>query len=250
LNVAKNPFLPTITPEKTMQNKALTSLISLPLLFSTQYLCAQQNETRYNQISFNASAETEVANDLLVVTMQSQDSGEDLQQLADQVNKNMSWAIEQAKKHERIQYQTLNYSTTPRYEKGRQAGWQVSQSLKISGTDAADIAKLMGRLQQKLQTQSVNYQVTPEAREAAEKTLTASALEKFTAKAGEISKSLNMGSYKLVSLSVNGSNEPQPRPMFAMSRMVAAEAAMAPPAIEAGSQTVTVSVSGTIELQP
>jgi len=215
------------------------------LLFFSSAVLAEPADN-YNRISFNSSAETEIPNDLLVVTMSARSAGDNLQKLSDDVNKTMKWALQQAKKQPEVKFQTLNYSTSPRYSKGKQTGWQVTQSLKLSSTDTASIVKLMGKLQQQLQTGSVSYQVTPEAREQTEQELTKTALNKFSQQADQIRKTLQRSSYKIVAINIGG-NHQQPRPLMAMSRMLEADA-MAAPAIEAGSQTVKVTISGTIEL--
>ncbi len=200
-----------------MPDSRVTSLLiilAIILPFNSQATEAPH----YNQISFSTSAETEISNDLLVIVMSAKSIGGDLQKLSDDVNKN------------------------------KQDGWQVSQSLKLSGTDVSSITQLMGKLQKQLHTDSVGYQITPLQRENIEQKLTTEALQKFSRQAERISKDLNSSSYKIVSVNINSNRQPGPRPMMAMSRMVSAADSITPPAIEAGSQTVKINISGTIEL--
>ncbi len=230
-----------------MPDSRVTSLLiilAIILPFNSQATEAPH----YNQISFSTSAETEISNDLLVIVMSAKSIGGDLQQLSDDVNKNMRRAVDLTRKFPAVKYQTLNYSTSPRYNKGKQDGWQVSQSLKLSGTDVSSITQLMGKLQKQLHTDSVGYQITPLQRENIEQKLTTEALQKFSRQAERISKDLNSSSYKIVSVNINSNRQPGPRPMMAMSRMVSAADSITPPAIEAGSQTVKINISGTIEL--
>ena len=76
------------------------------------------------------------------------------------------------------------------------------------------------------------------------------AIERFKAKAGDVAKGFGFSQYSLREISVNtegdGGYVPRPR-MMAMAASAKMEDAAVP--VEAGKATVTVTVSGSIQLQ-
>ena len=93
---------------------------------------------------------------------------------------------------------------------------------------------------------SINYAVSKSARDAVEEALTTAALEQFKRRAQLIARDLGRKSYRIVQLHINTQSGGQ-QPIVYAARVETMKAAPAP-AIEAGVQTVTVGVSGTIEV--
>lgn len=206
------------------------------------------DDIRYNQVSFNVSAEADIANDQLVIVMTALEKGRDLEKLADTVNKTMTWALKEADKLENIKAQTLNYSTQPNYSKGKQTGWQVSQSLSLKSTSTEDLSDLMSRLQTRLQVQSASYQVTTDKKNQLTDKLTTDALALFSQKAEKIASALQHKSYKIVQINLHSDSPGHPRPMVGMARSMMASEAVTAPSFEPGTQKVSVTASGTIEV--
>lgn len=230
----------------------MKNLLLIAITFLTAFSIAQANNELavYNQVSFSVTAQAEIDNDILVILLRAHEKGRDLETLADKINKNMSWAVKLANRSDAVKSQTRNYQTSPWYEKGKQKGWQVSQSLSLSSSNLEEISQLMEQLQTRMQVQSSNYQVSPDKLEELTENLTETALQKFSSRAGVISQTLGSKDYKIVKIQVHSSSSNQPRPMMATEMMrSAAVKTVAAPTFEAGTQKVTVSASGTIELQ-
>ena len=225
----------------------LITIISLTAFSSAQ---AHDDHTVYNQVTFSSAAQAEIGNDVLVITMRAHEKGRNLETLSDNINKTMDWAVKLANRSNDIKSQTRNYQTSPWYEKGKQKGWQISQSLSLSSSNLEEISQLMQQLQTKMQVQSSNYQVSPEKLEKLTGNLTQSALQKFSQRASTISQTLGSDKYKIVKIQISSSSDNHPRPMMAMESMRSASVqSVAAPTFEAGTQKVTVTASGTIELQ-
>ena len=108
----------------------------------------------------------------------------------------------------------------------------------------------MEQLQTKMQVQSSNYQVSPEKLEELTENLTQAALQKFSQRASTISQTLGSEKYKIVKIQVHSSSNNHPRPMMAMESMRGASVkSVTAPTFEAGTQKITITASGTIELQ-
>ncbi|NNJ92488.1 MAG: SIMPL domain-containing protein [Gammaproteobacteria bacterium] len=230
-----------------MKNILLIAIISLTA-FSVAL--AHDNSPTYNQITFTAMAQAEISNDILVITMRAHEKGRDLETLSDKINKTMAWAVKLVTRSDTIKSQTRNYQTSPWYEKGKQKGWQISQSLSLSSGNPEEISELMKQLQTKMQVQSSNYQVSPDKLEELTENLTQVALQKFSQRAKTISQTLGSEKHKIVKIQIHSASNNHPRPMMAMESMRSASVkSVAAPTFEAGTQKVTVTASGTIELQ-
>ena len=217
------------------------ALAALPAL-------AHEPELRYNRASFSVSATEDVANDTLVAVLTVQRDGSSARQLATEVNQVMAWALVKAKEAPSIKVQTLDYQTNPIYQKNVVTGWRVSQSLRLEGRDTAAVSDMVGVLQERLNLQQVAYEVSRERRKEVEDRLIGEAIAAFQARAKRVAADLQRRTFRLVQMDV--SSGPAPMPVFRQRAMpmAMAEAAAAPPAIEAGTQTITIGVSGEIEL--
>ena len=223
-------------------------LVPIMLLLLAAPLAAHQDVLPYNRISLNESAMIEVDNDLLVVMLFSQAEGRDAATPADEVNREIDWAINLAKSHPEIKVQTMGYNTQPVYSKNNIRGWRVNQSLRLESRDSRLLGDLIAKLQAQLQVQSIAYQVSDEQRRKYLDDLTAEALKRFNARAEHITKALGRSGFRIVQLHISdGQNRPMPmaRGMMLESK---ADMAVAPARIEAGTQQMTVSVNGEIEL--
>jgi predicted secreted protein len=226
----------------------LSFVVSLFLCFHSLNALASENIT-YNRIHFSVIAEKQVSADEIIVTMSVQRNGPDIAMLADQVNRTMKSALKTANKEKGIQVETLNYQTNKNYQKGKQSGWQVSQSMSLIGSDMEQMSELIGKLQAELQLNSITYQVSSERKQQIEDELSEIALKKFTAKAAKYSNSLNRSNYQIVQISLSNQNTSPPRPML-MARqgaMMAAES-IAAPSIQPGDQKISITATGSIEL--
>ena len=224
----------------------LAIALSLALL-STQAF-AGSDDAQYNRVSLNESAQIEVDNDLLVVVMFAQAEGRDAAAPADEVNRRMDWAVNMAKSHPEVKVQTLGYQTSPLYNKSTIRGWRVNQSLRLESRDGRLLGDLVGRLQEQLQVQSIAYQVSEGQRREQLDGLTAQALARFQDRAAHIAKTLGRSGYRVVRININdGRHSPMPIARGMMME-ASADVAVAPPRLEAGTQQMSVSINGEIEL--
>ena len=209
---------------------------------------AHPEAPQYNRVSLNESAQTEVDNDLLVAVLFAQAEGRDAATPADEVNRMMDWAVTVARSHPEVKVQTLGYHSNALYNKSTIRGWRVNQSLRLESRDSRLLGDLIAELQEQLQVQSIGYQVSDEQRRKHLDDLTAEALARFQDRATHIAKSLGRGGYRVVRLNINDSRQ-NPMPVArAMMMEASTDRGVAPARIEAGTQQMTISVNGEIEL--
>ncbi|MDX1562366.1 MAG: SIMPL domain-containing protein [Gammaproteobacteria bacterium] len=224
-------------------------MTTIAAVFSATSL-AQEATDVYDRVDLSATAEREVENDTLIAIVYAEVEDNDQSDAADQVNRAISWAADQARRIAGVDLQTMQYNTRPVYASGsrRITGWIARQSLRLESQDAEALSELLGTLQERVAIQSTSYALSKEARDAAEEALIAEALARFNARAALIARELDRRGHRIVRISIGTSGA---FPMMYQETIVTGarlRADVAAPTVEAGVQTVSVSVNGTIEL--
>ena len=217
------------------------------LLVAPLAVTAQAPETLFNLVSLSAQAEREIPNDLLTATLAAEAEGADPAQLADGVNHTMQRALAGALAYKSVKTQSAGYQTIPVYDKNRVARWRVRQELRLESADFAAATELIGKLQSNLMVTGLALSVSGEARRRAENALIAEALAAFDERARVVRDAMKAKGYRVRDLQVSPGGAP-PRPVFAMAARAMSSESLAPPAVEAGSTRILVTVSGTIQL--
>ncbi len=226
----------------------LSRLIALyACLMLPAQLQAADEPLRYDQVNLSAEASQETDNDTLIAVLSAQKEGSDTTALSNRVNQLIGQAVAEAKKEPAIKLQTLGYQTSPTYQQQRLTGWRVKQSLRLESRNSELLSQLLSRLQGSLNLESISYAISDEHRKEVEEALITQALDAFQQRARLITKQLGRDSYRLVEMRIINSGQSAP-PMRMRASSMLMEAA-APPTLEAGTQTLRVEVSGTIELQ-
>ena len=210
---------------------------------------AAADETTYDRVRFSVSAAREVPSDVVVATLFVQVEGRDQRAIADEVNRTMRWAMDRAQRVDAVAVETLNYTTTPVYQSQRITAWRARQSLELTGRDPGVLTELVGDLQERLAVGAIAYELSREMRDATEGALIDEAIARATARAARIAEALGRPGYRIVEIRIGDQGYRPPVPVYrAEARMQAAAAA--PPVVEAGDQTLSVSIEATVELDP
>lgn len=197
-------------------------------------------------VNLQAEASREVENDQLVAVLAAEADGANPAELAELINRRMAQAMKTARDVPSVKLRSGNYQTLPRYGKERRIEtWHASQELRLETGDVAAAARLIGRLQSELNVRSMSLRLAPETRRAAEDALITEAIAAFQARAEIVRKAMKASGYRVRELQVATAGGGGPRPLMYAERAVAA----APVAVEAGASQVTVTVSGSIQLQ-
>jgi predicted secreted protein len=224
------------------------TILLLPLLLLMAAQAHAAAHDGYNRVGLSASASMEVENDTLVAVLYTQKEGSNTSKLSKAVNRSITEAVEMAKKLPNIKVQTLEYSTNPVYKRNILNGWRVRQSIRLESKDSTALSDLIGTLQKKLKVSHISYSISPERRKEVEEQLIAKAIAAFNHRAELVAKAMDRNGFRLIQIQVNTSGmAPRPYPMRAMA--MEAKIADAGPALEGGTQRVTVSVNGSVELK-
>ncbi len=208
---------------------------------------ADDQQARH-RVSFQVDAEREVANDLMVVVMKVLAEDSKTKRVAEEVNRSMQWALEQAKSAPEIKVQSGNYRTWPVYDDKKIVRWRGQQELWLESGDVEQLSQLTGVLQDKLQVESMQFQVSSERREAVMNELISEALAAFRQRAGIVRTSLGADGYQLDDVSINSRGRPPVVPVRMRAAAMGASDEANQPAVERGTSRVTVQVSGSVKL--
>ena len=202
------------------------------------------------RVGFSVERSREVANDWVTAVLSVSHEDPKPAEVAARINRDMGWAMERAKGRSGVRTRSGGYSTFPIHDprSGDVRNWRGVQEIVLESGDVEAVTALVGELQERLQVQSLAFSVSPERRRAIEAELVAEALEAFQQRAELVRKSFGASGYRLVEVHVGtaGGGPPPVRPMM---RTMAADAEMAPPAVEGGTSEISVSANGAIELK-
>jgi len=201
-----------------------------------------------HRVRFQVESTREVDNDWItaVVGITAEDANPAV--LADRVNREMTWALEQARSESRVKAKSGGYSTYPIHEEGRLRRWNASQQLLLEGSDVGAMTALLGTLQERLQLQSFTFSVSEEQRRRVQQELVSEALAAFRARAALVAKGLDASDYSIDDISIETGSPAFPAPMMEARMSMSMKDSVAPPAAAAGTSRVGVTVQGAIVL--
>jgi predicted secreted protein len=235
-----------------MTRKFLRSAAALSLAAAATFAFAVEAPAPAGVVRLSSSASTEITKDVLSIAFGTTREGADAATVQTQLKQALDAALSEAKKVAKpglVDVQTGNFALAPRYtNKGVVNGWQGSTELIVSGHDTQAIGQLSGRITS-LTINRVGYGLSRELREKSESELSAQAIAGFRAKAADYAKQFGYAGYVIREVEVtSASDQSGPQPMMRMQAMAMKSSADEPLAVEPGKGTVSVVVSGTVQL--
>lgn len=215
-----------------------------------------QDASRYrepqNVVQLSANAAVEAQQDILTINMSTTREAVDANIVQTQLKTTLDTALVEAKKTAvsgQLDVRTGNFSLYPRYSKdGKINGWQGTTELVLEGRDFGKISAAAGKIQT-LTVANVGFSLSREQRAKVETEAQHIAIDRFRVKAADIAKNFGMNSFTLREVSINAGDQGyMPRPRVAAMSMKMSSSDEAVP-VEAGKSTVTVTVSGSVQLK-
>ncbi|MFT4267866.1 MAG: SIMPL domain-containing protein [Xenophilus sp.] len=204
-----------------------------------------------NVLQLSASGTVEVQQDLLSMTLAATRDGADAAAVQSQVRSALDAALAEAKKEAQpgqLDVRTGHFGLSPRYGRdGKITGWQGSAELILEGRDFDRITRTASRIGS-LPVSRVGFALSREQRQQSEAEAQQAAIDNFRRKADELARGFGFSGYSLREVSVNAS---QGGPVPPRLRAAAPQSfpSDAPVPVEAGKAAVTVSISGSVQLQ-
>ncbi|WP_409241994.1 SIMPL domain-containing protein [Curvibacter microcysteis] len=207
-----------------------------------------------NVLQLSSSGSVEVVQDWLSLTLSATRDGADPALVQSQLRTALDVALLEARKAVQagqVETRTGAFTLYPRYNRdGKISGWQGSAELVLEGRDIPRLTATAGRIQS-LNVTQVQFSLSREQRARVEGEAQALAVEKFKARASELSRQFGFSNYVLREVNVSASDSgsmPRPR-MMAMEAKVASAPMSADLPVEAGRSTVSVNVSGSVQMR-
>ena len=228
------------------------SIAACVFLACSTALFAQTPAIPVNVAQLSSSGAVEVQQDLLSIAMNTTATGADANAVQTQLKQALDAALAIARPAVlpgQLDVRTGNFSLYPRYDKnGKVNGWQGTTELVLDGRDFSRITTTAGKIQS-LTLANVSFALSREQRAKVEAEAQTIAIDRFKAKALEVSRSFGFSGYTLREVSINANDQgsqPRPRAMAMMAKSADAESAVP---VEAGKSTVLVNVSGSVQMR-
>lgn len=233
-------------------NPKLIGAIALTLSLPLASVQAQAQTPRRDALNLSVSANQEVTRDVLSLVFSTTKEGADAGAVQAALKQALDAALAEARKAAKpgqVEVQTGNFSLYPRYapKGGGINGWAGSAELLVEGKDATAIAQLSGRIST-LSIARVGWGLSREAREKVEADVAAQAISRFKARAADYSRQFGYGGYSIGEVSVatqDGGVMPMAAPAMRYKSAALVEEALP---VEAGKATVSVTVSGVVQM--
>lgn len=244
-----------MTPTNLRLARGWRALPALSLLWFTLAVPAQAQDqaTPRNVVQLSASAQQEVVQDWLTVTLQARHQAPD----AGTVQNQLKASIERALAHARpraaradLTLSTGAFQVLPRYGRdGQVLGWQGSADLLLQGRDVAQVAALAGDTPG-MTVARMLFSLSREASQRLEAEVRQAAIARFKATAQQVAQDFGFAGYTLREVSVSEGGVAAPvQPRMLMAAEAKADMGQAPVPAEPGRATVQVSVSGSVQLR-
>ena len=206
-----------------------------------------------NVLQLSATGTVEVPQDLLSISLSTTREASDAAAVQAQLAAAVEAALAEARKSAQpgqLDVRSGAFSLYPRYSKeGRISTWQGTAEIVLEGRDFARITSTAARVPA-LTVGQIGFGLSREQRARVEAEAQAAAIERFKAKAADIARGFGFSGYTLREVSVmadDGGMPPRPRMMAMQAKGAVADMAQVP--VEAGNSTVTVTVSGAVQMK-
>ena len=218
-------------------------------LFLLSPLAVADQQMQLGIVNLDASASRDVDNDELVTRLQVIEDGRDPAQLTDLVNQKTALVLDAVKNFKDIEAETSSYNTRPIYKNGTISSWQVSQQLTLETGNFDQMSQFIADISSLANIQAMQFQVSDDKAEQVKQDLLKQAIANFRDKASLVASEFDRSGYELVNLSIDG-NYSSPRPVMERGAMMSADVASkgAPAALAGGSNEVSVTVRGSVQL--
>ncbi len=210
----------------------------------------ERDENRAPRLSLQAQASSEVIQDTVEITLATELEGADQADVAKRLTAQLNATLSAARGTTGVQARNGAYRLWPNTDRdGKITAWRGRAEVVLESEDLPAAASLAAKLSDGMQIANISFSLSPQARAAEEKRLLEEAAKAFSQRASDAARAFGFSGYTIRNIDLGGSGTVfSKRPELAMAR-ASFGADAAPPELEAGMATVTVSVQGEVALQ-
>ena len=233
--------------------RAATVLALVTAGICTAAVAQERNVPLADVLNLDATVSSEVVPDLAVVTLAIVREGGDVSALTRDVNEMLASAFADAKSVRGVIASNGGYSTFPRFDsRGGQStrtGWQVRAEMILKSKDFNALGTLVGRLSQTLQIAGSSFEISPELRAQEGASLIERGARAFQDKATSATRAFGYAGYSIREVTIGSAGQSGGRRPVTMDYAATAMKSVAPLPIEAGLVTLSLTVSGSLQLR-
>jgi predicted secreted protein len=199
-------------------------------------------------LSLTAQAVTEVPTDVVHLTLAAEQEGPEPAAISSALSARAQQVIAEAKRTPGVQAESGGFTIHPNTDRnGKISTWRGRSEVILQSRDFAAVSKLAGQLANQMQVQNINFSLSREARQAAEGKLTEQAVASFRDKAQATARLFGYGGYAIRNVQVGEAGAVTPMPRMYAAKTMMADATPVP--VEGGKAQVTVTVTGSVQMQ-
>jgi len=208
------------------------------------------DENRAPRLTLQAQAAGEVAQDTVDITLATEIEGPDQADVAKRLTAQLNETLQAARGNDDIKARNGAYRLWPNTDRdGKITAWRGRAEVILQSKDLPAAATLAAKLSSHMPIANIRFSLSPQARAAEEKRLLDEAAKAFSQRAADAARAFGFTGYTIRKIDLGGSGT-----VFSKApEMVMARAAFAsdsaPPELEAGMATVSVSVQGEVALK-
>ncbi len=204
-------------------------------------------------LNVDATVSSEVVPDLAVVTLAVVREGADVSPLTKDVNETLARAFAEVKGVAGVTAANGGYSTFPRYDSrtgsSTRTGWQVRAEMILKSKDFNALGTLVGKLAQTMQIAGSSFEISPELRAQESSALIDRAARAFGEKATAATRAFGYAGYAIRQVTLGSAGQTgSPRAMY-MDASAAQRVSAAPMPVESGRVTLSLTVSGSVQMR-
>lgn len=207
-----------------------------------------EHHAHWPQATLGAEASEQVAQDTVTITLAAELDGASQSKVADQLAGTLAGAMRQLSGDAKVKASTGNVRVWPVNDShGKISGWHGRAEIVLRSTDFKAASALAAKVGDSMAIANLGFSVSSAARAKAEQALLAQAAQAFRTRAQALASAFGFDSYRIRDIELGGSGAVPYQPAPRMMAMSAAKSAPMP--LEASTETVTVSVRGSIFLR-
>lgn len=201
-------------------------------------------------LSLSAQQSIDVQEDVVRITLFYEQEGQNAASLTKTLNKRADDSLRQARGNSQVTVQTGAFTIYPSTNRdGKISAWRGRTEIVLESLDFSAASRLADQLSNTMQIGNVAFSLSPQARREAETRLMSAAIASFRDQAQAATQAFGYSGYTIRNVRINrGGGSARPFMMRAASAVAHAKEEAAPLPIEAGKSTVTVEVSGSIQM--
>lgn len=247
-------FYDTFNASETLKMNRLSWLAVLLMVSLSHAQPLPPPVAQHNVAQLSVTGSSEAPQDVLMIVLSTTREGASAAQVQTQLSQAVEAALalsrpaSQSGQPGQLEARTGSFNLQPRYNRDSQlTGWQGSAQVVLEGRDFVRITALAGRVSSLSATQ-VSFGLSPELQARLQMEAQSKAIAKFKQNAEQITRAFGLSSYTVREVSVN-QQDADPWPVsrnMSAGRMAAAEASLP---VEAGKGSISVTVSGSVQMQ-